>query len=129
MARMTLKAVHGDGERRRLTLSERIVDQNLGSYRHVPQRPRSPTAYAQALEPPSANPAEDHHDNHAGHAHVDDQDARRNRHRPHGSEHDEELVDAAWLYAWSYADLRASRGVRARTTHRGRLSRLGTRRG
>jgi hypothetical protein len=132
MARMTLKAVHGDRERRRLPLSERIVDQNLGSYRHVPQpseRPRSAIADAQALEPRSADLAKDHHDNHAGHAHVDDQDARRNRHRPHGSEHDEELVDAAWLYAWSYADLRASRGVRARTTHRGRLSRLGTRRG
>ncbi|MGO9899099.1 MAG: hypothetical protein ACLP0J_05290 [Solirubrobacteraceae bacterium] len=39
MARMTLKAVPVDGERRRLPLSERIVDENLGSYHHVP-RPR-----------------------------------------------------------------------------------------
>ncbi len=40
MARMTLKAVHGDGERHRLPLSERIVDQNLSSYRHIPSRAR-----------------------------------------------------------------------------------------
>ncbi len=48
MARMTLKAVHGDRERRRLPLSDRIVDEHLrSSYRHVPQppeQPRSPTA-------------------------------------------------------------------------------------
>ena len=37
MALMTLKAVHRDGDQRRLPLSERIVDENLGSYRHVPQ--------------------------------------------------------------------------------------------
>jgi hypothetical protein len=37
---MTLKAVHGDGERRRLPLSERIVDENLSSYRHIPSRAR-----------------------------------------------------------------------------------------
>ncbi len=40
MARMTLKAVHGDGERRRLPLSERIVDENLSSYRQIPSRAR-----------------------------------------------------------------------------------------
>jgi hypothetical protein len=40
MARMTLKAVHGDGERRRLPLSERIVDQNLSSYRQILSRAR-----------------------------------------------------------------------------------------
>ncbi len=132
MARMTLKAVHGDRERRRLPLSERIVDEHLSNYRHVPQspeQPRSATADAQALEPRSAGPAEDRHDNHARHAQVDDQAARGHRHRPHGGEHDDELVDAAWLYAWYYAELRASRGVPDRTTHRGRLSRLRTRRG
>ena len=40
MARMTLRAVgavHVDGDRRRVPLRERIVDENLGSYRHVPQ--------------------------------------------------------------------------------------------
>jgi hypothetical protein len=40
MARMTLKAVHGDGERRRLPLRERIIDENLSSYRHIPSRAR-----------------------------------------------------------------------------------------
>ncbi len=111
MARMTLKAVHGDGERRRLPLSERIVDENLSSYRHVPQpreRLRSATADAEVPESRSADLANDHHD--AGCAQPDDQAARRERRRPHGGEHDEELMDAAWLYAWSYADLRASRG-------------------
>jgi len=39
MARMTLKAAHVSGDRRRVPLSERILDENLGSYRHVP-RPR-----------------------------------------------------------------------------------------
>ncbi len=37
MARMTLKAVPVDGDRCRLPLSERVVDENLGSYDHVPQ--------------------------------------------------------------------------------------------
>ncbi len=131
MARMTLKAAHGGGERRRLPLSERIVDEHLSSYRHVPQPPqrlRSPTADAEALELRSADPTKDHADNHAGHAQVDDQPTRGNRHCPHGDVHDGELVDAAWLYAWSYADLRASRRP-DRTTRRRSLSRLGTRRG
>ena len=87
MARMTLKAVHGDGERRRLPLSERIVDENLGSYRYVPQpheRLRSATADTAALEPRPA-PARDRHDDDAGHAQPD---ARRKRRRPNASEHD-----------------------------------------
>ncbi len=57
MARMTLQDVHGDGERRRLPLSERIVDENLGSYRHVPQSReplRSATADAEVAESRSA---------------------------------------------------------------------------
>ena len=37
MARMTLRAVHADSERRRWTLNARIVDEGLGSYCHVPQ--------------------------------------------------------------------------------------------
>jgi hypothetical protein len=46
---MTLKAVPVDGDRRRLPLSERIVDENLGGYHHVPrprERLRSATADA-----------------------------------------------------------------------------------
>ncbi|MGO9753225.1 MAG: hypothetical protein ACLP8S_06450 [Solirubrobacteraceae bacterium] len=81
MARMTLKAVHGDGERRRLPLSERVVDENLGSYRHVPQargRLRSGTADAEVLESRSAGLAKDHDDD-AGHAQPD---ARRRRRPP-----------------------------------------------
>ncbi len=127
MARMTLKAVHGDGERRRLPLSERIADENLGSYRHVPQlheRLRSATADTEALESRTADPAKDRHDEDAGHAQPD---ARHKRRRPNGSEHDEELLDAAWLYAWSYADLRVSRGGRGRTSQRDRVSRSGPR--
>ncbi len=52
MARMTLKAVHVDGDRCRSPLSERVVDENLGSYHHVPQpreRLRSATADAGSL--------------------------------------------------------------------------------
>jgi hypothetical protein len=48
---MTLKAVHVDGDRCRLPLSERVVDENLGSYHHVPQpreRLRSATADARS---------------------------------------------------------------------------------
>ncbi len=116
MARMTLRAVHGDGERRRLPLSERIVDENLGSYRHVPrphERLRSTTTDTGALESRTADPAKDRHDDHAGHAQLE---ARRERRRPNASEHDVELSDAAWLYAWAYADVRASRGVPRRTS-------------
>ncbi len=67
MPRMTLKAVHGDGERRRLPLSERIADENLGSFRHVPQR-RSATADAEVPVSRSVNRAEEHHDDAARHA-------------------------------------------------------------
>ncbi len=42
MPRMTLKAVHRDSERRRLPLSERIIDENLGSFRHVPRKTATP---------------------------------------------------------------------------------------
>ncbi len=50
MAKMTLRAVHADGKRRRWPLSERIVDQNLGSYPHVLQRPeRTRSAKAEVL--------------------------------------------------------------------------------
>jgi hypothetical protein len=52
MARMTLKAVHGDGERHRLPLSERIVDENLSGYRHIPSRARG-SAQPQPSQRPS----------------------------------------------------------------------------
>jgi hypothetical protein len=128
MPRMTLRAVHGDGERRRLPLSERIVDENLGSFRRVPQR-GSATADAEVLASRSADRAEERHDDAARHAHVDDRTARGTRRRRHVGEHDAELVDAAWLFAWSYADLVAGREVPARASDRGRVSRLGARRG
>jgi hypothetical protein len=67
---MTLKAVHGDGERRRLPLSERIVDENLGSFRRVPQH-RSAAADAQVLVSRSADRAEERHDDAARRAHVE----------------------------------------------------------
>jgi hypothetical protein len=109
MARITRKRGHADGERRHRPLSERIVDENLGSYDHVPrqhERLRAAIADAETPESRSADLAEDHHDDDARHAQPDDQAAR-----PNGGDHDEELVDAAWLYAWSYAALRASRGT------------------
>jgi len=105
---MTRKRVHADGERRHRPLSERIVDENLGSYDHVPrQRERLvTTADAETPESRSVDLAEDHQDDDARHAQLDDHAAR-----PDGGDYDEELVDAAWLYAWSYAALRASRGI------------------
>ncbi len=39
MARMILKAVHSDSERRKWPLSERVLDENLGRYHHVEQSP------------------------------------------------------------------------------------------
>ncbi len=48
MPTMILRAVHSDEERRRWALSDRIVDEHLGHYRHVPlssRRPRSATAH------------------------------------------------------------------------------------
>ncbi len=83
MARMTLRAVHADDERRQLPLSERIVDENLGSYCHVSQprqRQRCAPLYAATSKVRSAD--------------LDD--------APHGDDPE----DAAWLYAWASADLR-----------------------
>lgn len=70
MARTTLRALHADSERRRWTLSERVVDENLGGYRRVPQ-----------------------------------QQTRRQRR----DDRDQELIDVAWLYAWSQTGLHRSR--------------------
>ncbi|MGO9752111.1 MAG: hypothetical protein ACLP8S_34015 [Solirubrobacteraceae bacterium] len=55
---MTLRAVRTDEERRRWTLSERIVDENLGGYHHVPQSsewPRSATVDTEVREEGSAD--------------------------------------------------------------------------
>ncbi len=82
MARMILRAVHADGKRRRWPLSERIVDENLGSYRHVLQRrerPRSAKADAAVLASRSADLAEGHHGDDAGRRDPDDR-AREDLH-------------------------------------------------
>jgi hypothetical protein len=53
-----------------LPLSERIVDENLGSFRHVPQprkRRRSAAADAEVLESRSADFAEAHDNDAVGH--------------------------------------------------------------
>jgi hypothetical protein len=58
MARITVKAVHADGERRRWTLSERIATENLDSEHYTAQlleRVRCATADNEALESPSAD--------------------------------------------------------------------------
>jgi hypothetical protein len=75
-------------------LSERIVDQDLGGYRHVPrprERLRSATAGAEVLASRSADLAKDNHDDHAGDAQADHQAVRGKRRRTHGADHDEEL--------------------------------------
>lgn len=82
MARMTLRAIHAD-ERRRWPLNERVVDENLGSYRHGTQprkQRRCGPVLTESLQVRSA--------------HLDDAHLTQ------------EFEDAAWLYAWSYADLR-----------------------
>ncbi len=93
---MTLRAVHG--EQRRWPLSERIVDENLGSYQHVPcsrERPTSTTAEAVVPEARTADFAEDHDDEHP------------QRNDASSADHDAELMDAVWLYEWSHAALRS----------------------
>jgi hypothetical protein len=58
MARITVHAVHADGELRRWTLSERIAAENLDSEHSRTQlleRVRWATADAEALESPSAD--------------------------------------------------------------------------
>jgi hypothetical protein len=89
MARITRNRVYAAGERRQRPLSERIVDENLGSYDHLPRRrERLGLAIADGADAPTLSSA----DRAVGH-------------------HDEELADAAWLYAWSHAALRAGRGT------------------
>jgi hypothetical protein len=58
MARITVHAVHADGELRRWTLSERIVAENLDSEHYTAQlfeRLRWATTDAEALELPPAD--------------------------------------------------------------------------
>jgi hypothetical protein len=58
MPRLTVEAVHADGQPRRWTLSERIVAENLDSDHYVAQlleRLVWATADAEALELPSAD--------------------------------------------------------------------------
>jgi hypothetical protein len=64
MARITVEAVHADGEPRRWTLSERIVAENLVSDHYVAQlleRLVWATRDAEALELPSAQYAPARH--------------------------------------------------------------------
>jgi hypothetical protein len=65
MARITIEAVHGDGQPRRWTLSERVVAANLDSDHYITQlveRLSWATADAEALErdsaPRRANPSD-----------------------------------------------------------------------
>ena len=85
MARITIHAVHTDGEPRRWTLSERIVAENLDSQYYKTQlleRISWATADAEALESPTPDLDADHHEH--------------------------ELVDAAWPCAWSHEAMRLS---------------------
>ncbi len=98
MARMILRAVHSAGERRRWPLSERIVDENLGGYRHVTrQHERFGCATADAEAPRSRSPelAGTHHYDDPGHASRGEPSARRKRPRANGADHDEQLADSA----------------------------------
>jgi hypothetical protein len=64
MARMILRAVPAAEERRRWPLSERIVDENLGNYRHVSrqhERFGCATAEAQTARSRSAELADARH--------------------------------------------------------------------
>ncbi len=145
MARMTLKAVRSDGEHRRLKLSERILDENLGGYRRVPQpceRLRRVTADARMPESRSAHLDEPRREDAAAQAPLDDRGIRRRQFPTGGIEpdqhrassrqddaHEQELMDVAWLYVWSHEALRASRRVPDRKACRGRVSRLRARHG
>lgn len=130
MNKMTLQAVHDDGARRRIPLSERIVDENLGGYRHVPQqrqRPRPATADAGALGSRSTSLAEQHPSDDVGDVPIQDRTARRTRRGAGSVEHDQELADVAWLQAWSYADLLVSRGFPVHASARRKRNRVGSR--
>lgn len=80
MARMTLRAVHTDGERRRWKLCRRIVEENRIRHIRGPHLHHPAEAGAQGASAPPIGLVES---------------------RAGG-----ELVDAAWLYAWSRASLR-----------------------
>jgi hypothetical protein len=119
---MTLKAVHVGGERRRLTLSERIVDENLGSYRQVAQSRERLRCAAASVEahPPRPRTTAPHEDE-AWDAQLRDPLAPRERdpalgvapdtHAPPGQDDDREaeLADVAWLREWAHAAVRARR--------------------
>lgn len=89
MARITVHAVHADGELSRWTLSERIGAENLGSEHYTTQlleRVRWATADAEALESPSADlhedPADDARRNPQGTRSRGDRASRRAETRP-----------------------------------------------
>jgi hypothetical protein len=105
MARMTLKAVHTNDEPRRWTLSERIVDENLGSYHYVARRTRVP-----ALGPADPHRPPDQcisaQRPHAVAPWLLERPGSHGQSEASPLDGDPELCDAAWLYAWSHAALR-----------------------
>jgi hypothetical protein len=120
MARTTLRAVHADRERRRWTLSERVVDENLGGYRRVPQS-REWLRLAESRQPsarPRAAGNQRRRKGGARHAQTPDQptlperdpapeppsDTQETRHQRR-DDREQELIDVAWLYAWSRTGL------------------------
>ena len=80
MARMTLRAVHVDGERRRWMLCRRIVEENRARHLRVLDPQRAEAAGAADAPAQAVGLVE--------------------------SRADKECIDAAWMYAWSRASLR-----------------------
>jgi hypothetical protein len=100
MASITVHAVHADSELRRWTLSERIAGESLDGEHYATQllgRVRWATADAEALEPRSADLDTDPRRRCAAHA----AESRVARGSPVAAGHEQDLADAAWLYAWS----------------------------
>lgn len=145
MARMTLKAVRSDGGHRRLQLSERVLDENLSVYRHVPrryERLRAATVTAGVPESHSAGCDEPRRPDDAGQAPPADRDSRRRppptsgpapgQHRApggHADQDQQELIDVAWLYTWSHEGLHVSRRAPGSRPSRGRSKRRRVQRG
>jgi hypothetical protein len=119
MSRMILT----DGAWRRLPLSKRIVDENLGGYRHVLEscHRRSSATGAASLAPRSAGHAQESRNPDAG-------GVKNDAECLDGAEREEEIVDAAWLLAWSNTVMRPSDRAAERTVRRGGVSSFGARR-
>lgn len=138
MARMTLRAAHAAGERRRWPLSERIVDENLGGFHRVPQprvRLGRPVVEADHDEASRAARAAKHAARAAEDAARAAEDAANGA--EHGEQprdggeshdgHEQELVDVKWLFAWTDELRRERRLIKRHQPYRGAISRLRTR--